>query len=182
MNGQTPRRMMKEGTMTMRIEKVSSVALAIALSGATLLTAGAAHAASANANVNAAVAAPLAVTKNADLAFGDFVADASSCTLSVNAAGTRSVASGSCTLLSSTASAADFSVSGTGNRAISVNVPASVTLSDGGGNTMTVTTANNAPSNLTGGAANFQVYGDLAVGAGQIAGSYSGTLTVTVNY
>lgn len=168
--------------MSIGIEKFAPFALAFALSGAAAIAAGSAQAASGNANVSAAVAAPLSVTKNADLAFGDFVSDSSSCTINVNSAGTRSVSSGSCTLLSSAAAAADFDVSGTGNRAITVNVPASVTLSDGGGNTMTVTTANNAPSNLTGGAANFQVYGDLAVGAGQTAGSYSGTLTVTVNY
>jgi spore coat protein U-like protein len=139
--------------------------------------------ASATANVNANVVAPITLIKTSDLSFGDFTSDSGACTVAVNATSVQSITGNCASLSSGTVSAAAFTVGGSGNRSFTTNVVAtSPNLSDGAGHTMGLTLQNNAPTHLNNGAATISVYGSLAVGANQAAGSYADTVTVTVSY
>ena len=81
-------------------------------------------------------------------------------------------------------SGASFDVTREPGQAYVITLPSSTTLSSGG-NTMTVDTfthdAGASPS-LAGGSDAFNVGATLNVGATQVAGTYSGTFAVTVNY
>jgi hypothetical protein len=83
---------------------------------------------------------------------------------------------------------AGFTVSGEGGQAISVSVPASFTLSNGGAGSLTITTSNTATSpilsNSLGAAGTYAFYvgGGFSVSSTTPVGSYSGTYLVTVAY
>jgi hypothetical protein len=145
----------------------------------------------ATANVQAFVARGISAARTSDLVFGRVVSPS-------GASGTISIAPGgtvSGTLFrmpgGAARSAAAFTVSGEGGQAISVSIPASVYLSDGA-NTLSVATSNNLvglPGDqfLSGavnsaGTLNFNVGGTVTVPSATPAGTYSGTLTVTVSY
>ena len=176
--------MTKHARFTSNGFRLAVLALAIAGSGSAI-------AASAVANSTSTVVTPINITKSADLAFGSFAASAAAGSVTITPGGTRS-AGGGVTAVASTATAAKFDVTGEAGAGYSIDVVAS-TLSDGGGNSMTLTpisdfTASASTSNtltvgtLTGGAQSIYVGGVLAVAANQAAGTYSGTVTATVNY
>lgn len=159
----------------------STVLLAAGLSQAA--TGNSNNSASATANVTANVVAPITLTKNSDLSFGDFTSDKAACTVAVGANDAQTITGNCASLGSGTVSAASFAVGGSGNRSFTTNVSAtSPNLSDGAGHTMALTLQNSAPTHLTNGAALIDVYGSLAVAANQAAGSYADTVTVTVSY
>lgn len=173
------------GTGKIMTNKFSKLALAttalFALGlGATSATAAPA---SVNAVAKAKVLKQLTIVKVSDIDFGTIVTGTAASTVVVDAAGARTCGTGlTCT---AAASAAKFTVTGSNNTAITVTVPATVTLAGGGG-TMVATLA--APTTLTldnsgstGNALNFG--GSLAVGANQADGVYtSPNFAVTVNY
>jgi spore coat protein U-like protein len=160
--------------------------------GALLLLTGISHAghaaannstATATANVTANVVAPITLIKTSDLSFGDFTSDSAACTVAVSSAGVQTITGNCASLTTGTISAAGFTVGGSGNRSFTTNVVAtSQNLSDGAGHTIPLTLQNNAPTHLTNGAANINVFGSLGVGANQVAGAYTDTVTVTVAY
>ncbi len=160
--------------------------LALAIAGA-----GSANAASVPAGTTSTVVSPIAITKAADLAFGSFAAGAALGTVTVTPGGARTVGGG-VTAVASTSTAAKFDVTGASGMGYSISVVATP-LSDGGSNTMTFTpisdlTASGSTSgtvtvgSLTGGAQSIFVGGVLSVAANQVAGTYSGTVTATVDY
>ncbi len=104
--------------------------------------------------------------------------------MTISTAGVRS-ATDATQLAGGTPQAASFTVNGEGTSAYTITLPASATISDGGGNNMTVNNfthdAGASPA-LTAGADTFSVGADLVIGAGQVAGAYTGSFTVTVNY
>jgi hypothetical protein len=129
--------------------------------------------------------AAISLTKTADLAFGDLTSGATAGTVRIAPGGGRT-RTGGVTLLASTTGAASFTVSTpSGSRNYSIVLPASTTLTSGGGFTMTVNTFRSNPggSGTTSAGAHTQtlnVGATLQVSANQKPGTYTGTFTVTV--
>ncbi|OSZ78340.1 hypothetical protein CAP35_08780 [Chitinophagaceae bacterium IBVUCB1] len=145
--------------------------------------------ASATATASATIITPIAISKTADMNFGNIAVSSSSAgTVVLAPAGTRTT-TGGVTLPATTGSpaAAAFTVTGQGSYTYAITLPSSATLSDGGSNTMTVNTFTSNPSStgtLSSGTQNITVGATLNVSAGQATGSYttSSPFTVTVNY
>ena len=145
-----------------------------------------ANSASANANANARIVPTITLAKSADLNFGDVVAGASLGTVVMTSASARSATGGTTLGNANGAAAAGFNVGGQASATYAITLPgAASTISDGGGHTMTVDTwtGSKATGTLSGaGADTFTVGATLHVGANQVAGTYTGTFSVTVAY
>ncbi|MEC3966257.1 DUF4402 domain-containing protein [Flagellimonas halotolerans] len=144
---------------------------------------------SATATATATVVAPIAITKSADMNFGNVAVSAStSGTVVLAPGGTRTVTGGATIpATTGTVNAAAFNITGEAGYTYSITLPSSITLNDGGVNTMTVDTFTSTPSGtgtLTAGAETVNVGATLNLAAAQASGTYSNTsdLTVTVNY
>ena len=146
--------------------------------------------ASATATATAVIVTPIAITKTADMNFGNVAVSATAGTVVLTPAGGRT-ATGGVTLPASagTVAAASFSVSGTGSYTYSITLPGTnlVLTRNTGTETMNVNAFTSAPSGtgaLTAGAQTLTVGATLNVAGSQVAGTYvSGTpFTVTVNY
>ena len=136
---------------------------AVALVGVAALTPSNAEAGFATANATVDIVAAIAITKTGDLDFGAVIP----------AAGTDTV------------TAAVFEVSGNGNAIYIITLPASATVTSGA-NSMTVDKFKSNPLG-TGtldatGNDSFTVGATLNVGASQVAGTYTGTFSVSVDY
>lgn len=133
----------------------------------------------------AEVLSSLTVTATADLQFGQIAANTGG-TVSVNA--DSSVASTGALISTGTRSPAAFDVVGTPNAMVIVSLPtAAVDLTRvSGTETMSLGGFNTNPNGafqLDGaGAGSFNVGGTLAVASGQVAGNYTGTFVVSVEY
>lgn len=167
------------------------LAFAASLLAAAALAAPGAHAAVATASASSTVVAPIAIVKSADLAFGKFAATTGGA-LTVSTSGARSFTGGVVLIGGSTSTAARFDVSGDTSATYSIALGGSTTLVSGG-NSMTfatisdltganTTTGNVASGTLTGGAQSIYVGGVLTVSAAQAAGTYTGSVTATVEY
>ncbi len=147
---------------------------------AILGTSSAAQAASADATARATILQPVAITNNAALDFGTIVPNGTSATVSVSTAGTRNCGTLVCV---GSAAAASFGIAGTTGQTVGITVAPTVTLSDGNGNNMVATLTGSATTlSLVSGANAVTVGGALAVSGSQLAGNYSGTFTVAVEY
>lgn len=164
--------------------KKSLLLVAAVIAGFTAISE--AHAATATFDANATVITPIAITRTAHLNFGSFAPTGSAGTVTVDEAGTRSQTN---VLLSGgTVNAAAFDVTGQASTAYTVTLPATANVTSGA-NTMAVSFA---AANVTGdtlnqtlnglGAHTLAVGGEIAVGASQAAGTYTGSFTMTVNY
>lgn len=151
------------------------------------------------ATATAVVLQPIAVTKSADLVFGNVVAGNGDVTVATDGTRTKT---GSTVLPSGGAApaAARFDVTGTGNNTFSIDYTGSdTTLSDGSGHTMAIDwiteavgtaspTGKTNPATdattgtLNAGAAYIYVGAVLTVGGAQVAGTYTGIVKVTVDY
>lgn len=141
-------------------------------------------AASDSATASATIAAAVTVTKQTDLEFGLISPTAVAGTVTVSDAGARSGDVNVELLSGASPSQASFLVSGAANQSISVTIPTSAALT-GPGTDMTATLSQTEAGTQTlDGSGNFtvDVGADLAVGASQTAGSYSGSFNVTVIY
>jgi len=163
-------------------------ALALAMSAA----AGSAIAAVATATSTSTVITPINITKVADLAFGSFAAGSSIGTVTVSTNGTRSK-TGGVTLMGGGATAAQFNVTGSGTLTYSISWAGSSTTLTSGSDSMTftriadltgagATSGDVSSGTLTAGAQSIYVGGVLDVGINQAAGSYTGTVSATVEY
>lgn len=149
-------------------------------------------AASANGTGSVTILRPITVTNNANLAFGTIVKPASgSGTVTVTTGGVRSVGGSNppTALASTTATAADFTVSGEGGQLISVSVPATFDLTGPSSATLTVTTSathigSQTLSNALGGAGTLDVAvgGTITVADTTTTGAYTGTFSVSADY
>ncbi|WP_054120431.1 DUF4402 domain-containing protein [Novosphingobium sp. AAP93] len=167
----------------------------IAASLGTLLFSTQAHAgtesASATVTSSATLLRPVALSSSANLAFGRIVLPSSgtgSVTIGTSA-DTVAASGGAVALAGGSPSRAAFSVSGEGGQAVTVTVPATVTMSGPSSSTMavTLTSSVSGSTNLSGslgaaGSATFYVGGSFAPTATTTTGAYSGTFTVTVAY
>ncbi len=144
--------------------------------------------ASATANATATIIAPIAITNSSALAFGNIAVSATNPgTVTVAPDGTRTALNGATLpVVAGTVGAATFTVTGEGTSSYAITLPATaVTLTGGGGGTMTVDTFTSTPSGtgtLAAGTQTVTVGGTLHVGAAQTPGNYTGSFTVTVNY
>jgi hypothetical protein len=143
-------------------------------------SASAANAATASADATATILAQVSVAKDTDLAFGTIAIGTSGGTVAISTAGARACGTG--LVCSGTVGAAGFTITGVSGQNVGISVPASVSLSDGGTNTMSASLTSSASTLTLDGTDNFSVGGTLTVGAAQAAGAYTGTFAVTVNY
>jgi spore coat protein U-like protein len=167
--------------------------LQVALTLLACCSAGSAMAASATATATSTstVVAPIAIAKAADLAFGSFAASATAGTVTVSPNGARTF-TGGVAAAGGTPTAAKFNVTGEAGLTYAITLGGTAQLTSGA-NTMAftsisdvtasaITSTNVSSGTLTGGAQSIYVGGVLAVGAAQVAGTYSGTVTATVDY
>jgi hypothetical protein len=177
-------------TNTQVKQKSLKFALACAFAlGATTIGGSAAAANNDSANASGTVVAPIAIAKATDLAFGSFIAGTAVGTVSVNTDGARTVG-GDVVAAGGVPTAAVFNITGAANATYTIAYDAGVTLT-GPGTAMALTQVSDltgagasAPGTgtLAPAAASLYIGGTLAVGANQLAGAYSGSLTATVNY
>lgn len=145
----------------------------------------------------ATVIAPIAITNPADLNFGSFVAGGGAGTVKVDTDGTRTATEGAfLPAISTTPTAAQFDVTGGGNATYTITWGGEAVLTNQGVGVETMALAR--VSNLTGAAGattnvltgtlsaegeeTIYMGGKLSVGAAQVAGTYEGTVTATVEY
>lgn len=142
-----------------------------------------ANAATASANADAVILAPLTVTNTDNLDFG---------TIAVNGAGTVSIAADgsarNCSanlVCSGTYSEASFDIDGAPSVNVSIGYSGITTLTSGANSMVLSNLSNTAGGTLAldgSGEGSVGVGGDLAVAANQAAGTYQGTFNVVVLY
>ena len=163
--------------MVIKTNKFSVMGAAMAA----MLVAGQAQAAnSVDATASVEIAAPISITEDTQLSFGNIGPSASAGTVTITNAGARSV-TGGVSELGGAFAAAEFTVTGASGANFNASIPTSASLT-GPGDAMSVSLTNDAGTSISGGSVSFNVGGTLSVGANQAAGSYSGTYTITVNY
>jgi hypothetical protein len=146
------------------------------------------QAAGADATANAKILAPITITTVTSLDFGAMFSAVGATDSTVSAASTA-VRTGTATFPTSSAvTAAKFTVNGTTGANYTVTLPAdAVPLTrTSGAETMSVTAFTKSSTDGTevgsGAAQDIYVGASIAVGAGQVAGVYTGSFTVSVNY
>lgn len=190
---------MKSGKFLAFNRRVFNAALASVVVLASAGVVGNAYAASATSTATSTVIAPIGITAPAVLSFGKFAPGAGG-SVTISNSGART---GTGVILSSTSStqtAARFDVTGEGSTTYAIT-PSGVTALTGiSGAALTLpstmalaktsdlTGANVTTGNVTagtlaaGGTQSIYVGGTLTVGAAQPAGTYTGNVTVTVEY
>jgi len=147
---------------------------------------GSAQAATTMATVDAQISGSLSVSTTAGLAFGGMTSGPLGGTVVVNANGVRFATGGVNLNTASVTSPALITIIGKPNATFAVALPATVQLSDGGGNTMTVGNFMSVPSGTgqldSSGQQVVSIGGTLTVGANQVFGSYRGVMAVVINY
>jgi len=147
---------------------------------------GSAFAASVTGTANATIVTALSVSETTQMNFGSVSPDSSSATTVQLDTADGVTSPDGAGLVGGTPASGAFSVTGFGSATFAITLPANgvVTLT-GAGPAMSV---DNFVDSLGGagalstGSATFTVGADLSVGAGQTAGAYTGSYTVTVNY
>jgi spore coat protein U-like protein len=189
-------RLKKEQHMNKNIAKQHSLKLALiafAL-GAATVSGGASAANNATATATGTVVTPVSILKSVDLAFGSFYPSATSGTVDVNTNGARTVSGGvTASGVGGTPAAAKFDVTGQNSATYTIAYATGVTLT-GPGAPMALTQVSDltgaggaatlvATGALSGsGTQSIYIGGSLAVAANQVSGSYTGTISATVNY
>lgn len=136
-------------------------------------------------NATATVVAPVLVEQTQAMAFGNIAKIGSGGgTVTTASGGTGSA--GADFAGTPAATTAQFGVTGTASTAYTVTSPSTVTLSETGGDEMTLTLsfASGSASRTTDGSGDdsFELAGSLAVNGDQAVGSYTGSYTVSVAY
>jgi hypothetical protein len=168
-----------------------SSSLRLALAVLACCSAGSALAASTSATSTSVVVTPIAIAKSADLSFGKIAASAAAGSVTVSPNGARTFTGGA-VAAGGTSTAAKFDVTGQAGLTYAITLGGSTQLTSGA-NTMAfapisdvtasaITTGNVATGTLTGGTQSIFVGGILTVGANQVANTYTGTVTATVDY
>lgn len=167
----------------------------IVLGSSTLLAIGAAghvKAATTNVPINAVILAPVQITQNQGLNFGQLT-EAGAGTATVDNTGARTT-SASITGVGAGVTQGIFTLKATAASVIEVTAPASVTITD----TASVATMTVNAFTIEGGVASaatpyvhtmaaatdtgLDIGGTLNIGAGQTPGTYTGAVTLTANY
>ena len=143
-------------------------------------------------NAAATVVQPLTITSTSTLNFGSFVAGATAGTVVVSSSGTytRSATGGVKLVNSNNGTFSTINVSGAVGTNYWINsLPDVKLINSTGGTTMAISSfTTNLPSGtakasiLDTGNGSFQIGGTLDVGAGQVSGTYSAVIPITINY
>jgi hypothetical protein len=152
----------------------------------TLLAQPGVYAATATATVTVDVVSTIRLNNITSMVFGDISSSASSGTVILNPTGARLSTGGVTINTAVPGSAATFDVMGDPNATYAITLPAAITLTNPLGNSMLVDNLNSTPSSFgnldASGQSVLQVGGTLNVDPNQIFGSYSGLMSVTVEY
>lgn len=181
--------MLKKSIAAQRPFKLALIA-SIAMLAASASAPSLAAATSSTASAAATVMVPIAISNTANLSFGKFAVGTTGGTLLLNTSGTLTPSS-DITTGGGTPAAAIFHITGETGASYSISAP-DITLTDSGSNTMalalitsfsTGTSTGTVPnSTIVAGGQDLYVGGTLTIGASQVAGNYSGTVTVSVQY
>ena len=138
---------------------------------------------SATSNASATIITPLTISNTGPLNFGNISVGAlAGGTVSLSAANVRT-AGGTCSFQALPASTvATFDITGAAGANLLVTLPASSTILNGATPMTLDNFIHDAPATIVGGALTFHVGATLNVNAGQLAGPYTGTFNVTINY
>src|SRR5262249_10199359 len=140
--------------------------------------------AAATAAASASIVAPVSITKNVDMAFGNIAVSGSAGTVVLSTSSNRtSTRGGTLPKTNGTVTSADFTVSGTPGYSFAITLPSSAaTLNDGAGNSMTVDGFTSTPSStgtISGsGSQDLSVGATLHVASSQPAGTYTSSTAV----
>ncbi len=159
---------------------VSLLALAVAFAPTFVMAATSTGTGTANAKI----VTPVEVDETTPLNFGTMLGKAN--TVSVSSAGARSATDNTGLVNDTNAPTAGvLSVTGPHNQPITVSIPSGTTVTSGA-NSMTISNLSSPQSGSqtldNTGALTINIGGDLAVGANQAEGDYTGTYTITINY
>lgn len=127
---------------------------------------------------------PLVLTRNSHLDFGTVVVWGNG-TVTMDQAGAVTCTPATLTCDATGTTAANFSIQGTNNRVVQINVPASISLVSG---TDSLTLVTDFPATRTlnnsgvGNTTDFGIGGSVALLETTPGGTYTGTLNVTVQY
>jgi len=170
---------------------VAKVAFASAAALICASQAFAGQSATATASATATIIQPIAITKTAELVFGNLAVGATGGTVAISTADAVTISAGSTITQpagnAGSPAAASFNVTGESGFTYAITLPAdgTVTLTDASSNTMAVngfTSNPGATGTLTAGSQTLKVGATLTVGNAQAPGSYSGSFSVTVAY
>lgn len=144
------------------------------------------HAATDVATIAANIVSTISLTNQSGLVFGDISSSAAAGTVVLSPSGAR-ITTGGATVNSTVASGpAAFDVLALPNAVYAITLPASVILTEPGGNNMVVDSFSSSPTatGLTdaGGQQSLFVGATLNVSSNQSFGSYAGAMSVTVDY
>ena len=160
---------------------------AFALAGAPFIGVSGTEAATGAGTGSATLLAPLSVVKTEDLDFGSLISSATAGTATVNASTDARTTAGGVIPAGGAPMAAHFTAAGRVGALALIALPASITVTRGGGSeTMTITSLSSNGATLRvlplTGIIDVAVGGTLNVAANQVAGAYSGTFTVNILY
>lgn len=145
-----------------------------------------ANAAVANATVGASIIGSLTTTTALNLSFGNLSAGPIPGTVVISSAGNRTSTGGAAVTGGGISSPATFVLVGNPNATYAITLPAFITISDSGANSMIVDNFESTPAGTglldAGGNQILTVGGRLNVLANQISGSYYGVLAITIVY
>jgi hypothetical protein len=137
---------------------------------------------------NATIIAPLTLTENRTLEFGELVKSSTGGTVAVPAEenpAERTFGGGITSIPADVWRSAEFTVGGDDNYSFSIDLDESITLDGPESATMSVATSMSAAetgNTTSGGTFKFWVGGTLTIAADQVTGSYNGSYEVTVQY
>jgi hypothetical protein len=136
----------------------------------------------ATAQAGATIIAPMTITKNVDLNFGNIASGSAAGSVVLSTSGDRTALNVTLPSVPGTVSAAAFTVAGLVGANYKINLPTSITISNGT-TTMTIDEfEENANKVLAAGTETFNVGATINLAANQAAGSYTGSFAVTVDY
>jgi len=136
----------------------------------------------ATADAAATIIAPLTITKNVDLNFGNIASGSAAGSVVLSPAGGRTATNVILPNVTGTVSAAQFTVNGLAGANYSLTLPPSATISSGSETMVINNFTSNATNVLTGGSETFSVGATISIAANQPAGLYTGNFSVTVDY
>jgi len=143
---------------------------------------------SATASGSAKIVTPISIANAGDMNFGNVAVSSTAGTVVLTPDGSRAKTGGvTLPAIIGTVSVAKFNVAGVPNFTYSITLPSTfMTITDPNSNTMTVDTWTSSPT-VSGtldvdGKQTVSVGATLNVAGSQVAGVYSGTFSVTVNY
>lgn len=158
--------------------------MAVLAAAATIAATPAAAQNAASADATLRVTKPLILTRDTHLDFGTVVVWGDG-TVTMDQSGSVTCTAATLTCDTTGTTAATFSIQGTNNRDVDIDVPASITLTNGSDNLTLVTdfpATRTLNSSGVGNTTSFGIGGSVALAEATPAGTYTGTLNVTVSY